>query len=84
MLFDKALAINPDHASTLNNRGNALLDLKRHAEALESYDRAIELDPDYAKAHYNRGIALLDLERQEQSQESYYVKFGTMAMHWLT
>ena len=35
-LFDQALKVNPNHAGSLNNRGNALRDLKRCEEALES------------------------------------------------
>ena len=31
---------------TLINRGNALLELKRFDEALESYDRALAREPD--------------------------------------
>src|SRR5262249_41689414 len=53
------------------NRGNALRDLKRHAEALASYDKAIALKPDYAEAHYNRGNALRDLKRLAEALASY-------------
>ena len=54
-----------------NNRGNALLDLKRPAEALASYHKAIALKRDYAEAHYNRGNALKDLERPAEALASY-------------
>src|ERR1700758_3959865 len=37
--YDKALAINPDHAEAWSNRGASLYDLKRLEEALSSYDK---------------------------------------------
>lgn len=70
-LFDRALKINPDYAEAHNNRGNALLDLKRPEEALKSYRRALKIKPDYAEAHNNCGNALLKLERPEEALKSY-------------
>ena len=61
----------PDLADAYNNRGNALLELKRPEEALASHDRAIALQPDLAEAHNNRGNALLDLKRPEEALASY-------------
>ena len=61
----------PDYAEAHNNRGNALMDLKRPAEALASCDKAIALKPDYAEAHYNRGNALMDLKRPAEALASY-------------
>jgi len=34
--YDRALAIKPDHADALFNRGNAMADLRHHEEALKS------------------------------------------------
>src|SRR4029077_13709725 len=48
--YDRALALRPDHAETLNNRGNVLTDLKHLAEQ-------------FAEAHYNRGLLLKGLKR---------------------
>ena len=39
---------------------NALLDLKRPAEALANYDRAIALEPDFVEALVNRAAALIE------------------------
>jgi len=69
--FDQALAIKPDFADALNNRGNALQGLQRHAEALDSYDRALTVRPDYAEALSNRGNALAFLNRTEEALGSY-------------
>ena len=40
-----------------------LRELKRPAEALDSYDRALALKPDHADALCNRGSALRELKR---------------------
>jgi tetratricopeptide (TPR) repeat protein len=47
--YDKALAIRPDYATALNNRGTALTALKRSEEALASYDQALAIRPDFAR-----------------------------------
>src|SRR5262249_20516254 len=45
--YDQALAMRPDDAAALSNRGLALHELKRFDEALASYDRALALRPDF-------------------------------------
>ena len=54
--YDRALAVRPDYAEALSNRGTTLHELKRFPEALASYDRALAVRPDYAEALYNRGV----------------------------
>ena len=49
------------------DHGNALKDLGRSSEALESYDRALELKPDLAVAWCNRGLVLLELGRLDEA-----------------
>jgi predicted TPR repeat methyltransferase len=70
-LIDQALAIDPDNAAGWSNRGNALLELKRHADALESYDRALALNPEHADALHNRGLTLHALGRTSEALASY-------------
>ena len=55
-IIGKSLQINSNQPNALNNRGNALKDLKRLDEALASYDRAIALNPDYAEAYWNKSL----------------------------
>ena len=69
--IDFALKRNPNNVFALNNRGNALKELKRFEEALASYDRALALQPDYADGYYNRGNALKELKRYEEALASY-------------
>ena len=75
-LIDQALAIDPANAAAWSNRGNALLELKRHADALESYDRALALNPKHADALHNRGLTLHRLERTEEALASYDQALG--------
>ena len=46
-------------AATLNNLGNAYLDLGRSQDAMASFRAALELDPMLAEARLNCGIVLL-------------------------
>jgi tetratricopeptide (TPR) repeat protein len=65
--IDRALKRNPDDVVALNNRGNALLALRRFDEALASYDRALARRPAYADALCNRGAALHALKRYDEA-----------------
>ncbi|MBI5509856.1 MAG: tetratricopeptide repeat protein [Deltaproteobacteria bacterium] len=51
-VVDKALAREPAHVEGLTNRGFALLDLGRVAEAQESFERAIAARAAYANAYF--------------------------------
>src|SRR5262249_57363821 len=57
--YDRALALRPDDALALSNRGSALHELKRFDEALTSYDRALALRPDDAGVHFNEAMCRL-------------------------
>ncbi|MCZ2174125.1 MAG: tetratricopeptide repeat protein [Burkholderiales bacterium] len=69
--YERALALTPDFAEALNNRGLALHELQRYEEALSSYGRALELKEAFAEAHFNRGNALKQLGRHEEAVTSY-------------
>ncbi len=65
--YDRTLAIKPDFAEALNNRGGVLRALERHEEALASYDQALALDPRHLDALHNRGAALALAGRHEEA-----------------
>jgi tetratricopeptide (TPR) repeat protein len=69
--YDRALALRPDDAMALNNRGNTLNELKRFNEALAYYKRALAVRPDYAEALNNLGVALHSLKRFDEALASY-------------
>jgi tetratricopeptide (TPR) repeat protein len=78
---DRALALMPDHAETLSNRGNVLAELKRFAEALASYDKALRIEPGLTEAHYNRGLLLKGLKRFDDALASLETALGLCPDH---
>jgi len=69
--YDAALALEPDDANALHNRGNALVDLSRLEDAIANFDRAIAIDPKFAAAFNNRGMALVQLHRHDEALASF-------------
>jgi len=69
--YDRALALRPDFAVALYNRGVTLQGLDRCEEALASYDRALAAQPDHVEALNNRGVMLQRLKRDEEALASY-------------
>jgi protein O-GlcNAc transferase len=84
--YNRALALRPNHAPTLYNRGVTLQRLRRWQEALQSYDRAVSIRPDFVVALVNRGSILRDLKRYEEALKSYdaalAVKPGTAELYY--
>lgn len=70
-LYDRVIALQPDHAEAYYKRANALKDLGRLQEALASYDAAIRYKPDFAYAWCNRGFVQQSLGLPEQALASF-------------
>jgi Flp pilus assembly protein TadD len=68
--YDRALAVRPDYAEALSNRGNVLRLLRRFDDALASYDVALRLRPDYPEALSNRAVTLQALDRLDEALAS--------------
>ncbi|QHG18619.1 tetratricopeptide repeat protein [Nostoc sp. ATCC 53789] len=69
--YDQVLKIKPDSHEAWHNRGYALCELARNAEAIVSYDQALKFKPNDHQAWYSKGNALLDLGHNEEAITSY-------------
>jgi len=65
--FDRALALDPNHANAHSNRGVLLRAAGRPVEAEAAYRTAIRLDPSHIDAYTNLGILLNGLRRSEEA-----------------
>lgn len=70
-LFEKAYALDPDHALITSYLGHALLLLDRHQEAEHFYRKVLARSPDSAEANFDLGNALKGLRRFEDAAASY-------------
>ena len=65
--FSEARFSEVEAASAWHNRGNALVQLQRYSEAIDSYQQAIELDPENLAAGYNKRLLELFLEQHGEA-----------------
>ena len=70
-VYTQIIALDPDDANALYNRGVIYSNLKNYEKAIKDYNQAIKLKPDYAKAFYNRGVIYSDLKNHEKAIEDY-------------
>jgi tetratricopeptide (TPR) repeat protein len=70
-LYERVIALQPDHAEAHYKRGNALKDLGQLQPALASYDAAVEHRPDFPHAWCNRGVVQQSLGSYEAALASF-------------
>jgi tetratricopeptide (TPR) repeat protein len=63
--------MDPDSAAAAYNRGSALKDQRRFADALAAFDQAIAQKPGYAEAYNSRGIVLANLTRFDEATAGF-------------
>jgi len=51
--YNKALTVNPNDTTALNNKGVELTSQKKYERAMECFDKVLELDPEDVAAWYN-------------------------------
>jgi len=69
--FKEAVEDRQDSAWAWYQYGDALLGLRRPAEALPALRMAVELSPETALYHYDLGLALFDLKQNEAANEEF-------------
>ncbi|MGA3342445.1 MAG: tetratricopeptide repeat protein, partial [Methylocella sp.] len=69
--YDHALALDPTNSEALSNRGLALQELGRAADALAVYDEAVRAGCVKPALFYNRGNLLRDAGRLTEAIASY-------------
>jgi Tfp pilus assembly protein PilF len=70
-LFDRALAIDPEHAGALAQQARVLLALSKRAEAIESARRAAALEPDDAFVCDTLGVVMSRAGLHEEALPFY-------------
>jgi predicted TPR repeat methyltransferase len=68
---DSTSVTSRDSAVALIEKGNALEEQGRPAEAMECYELAIQADPRCARAHLNRGNILFSTARIDEARDAY-------------
>ena len=53
--YQKVLALDPNHVSTLYNFGSIFEKLREYQKAKDYFEKVIKINPNYADAHYNLG-----------------------------
>jgi predicted O-linked N-acetylglucosamine transferase (SPINDLY family) len=69
--YEKALAINKNHAGANFKRGSTLQRLNRLEDALVCYETVLAIDPHYADAYFNYGTILQSYGRLEDAIEFF-------------
>jgi len=69
--YNRAVALQPNHADALSNRGNLLKELRRFDEALASFNRALDIKPAHTGALNNRGVTLHVMQRFDEALASF-------------
>jgi tetratricopeptide (TPR) repeat protein len=68
--YDKALAIDPKYAGSLNGKAKALISLGQYNEAIPYLSKALEIEPSYEDALSNKGIALVNIGHYSEALKS--------------
>jgi len=66
-LFDRALAISPNTADILADKGKVLTEVGQHRDALLCYQQAVSINPKHWMALHNQGCTLLALRSSTEA-----------------
>jgi tetratricopeptide (TPR) repeat protein len=69
--YDKALAVDAENLSALNNKGTSLNYLGRYTEAIKYLDKVLAINPKHDNALNNKGMSLDSLGKYNEAIEYY-------------
>jgi superkiller protein 3 len=69
--YQKAIAADPNYATTYYNMGLAYAKLENYREAIRCYQKAIDIDPNHTAAYYNMGNAYYNLQNYQEAIRCY-------------
>lgn len=71
--YDKAIALNPQNADALNNRGYYYLNHEKYEAALADFNNAIFIDNQHFYAYNNRGLSFIKIGDLEKGFEDIQI-----------
>lgn len=63
-LYRRAISMRSDYTQAYINRGDVLIKMNRHTEALAVYQQALAFEPDNPDLHYNLGVVHIEMGDQ--------------------
>lgn len=69
--FDKAINFDSDYFPAWNNKGIALLELKKYKEALACFEKVLSINSLDRMVWYNKGYTLFMLDEYEESVDAF-------------
>jgi tetratricopeptide (TPR) repeat protein len=69
--YQKALALDPNHVSTLYNLGSIFEKLREYQKAKDYFEKVIKINPNYADAHYNLGNIFNNLGEYQKAKSCH-------------
>ena len=74
--YQKVLALDPNHVSTLYNLGSIFEKLREYQKAKDYFEKVIKINPNYINAHNNLGIIFKELGENQKAKECYEKAIG--------
>ena len=79
---ERALALAPRSAATLDTLGVVLSHARRHERAIACFERAVQLDPRQANLHFNLASSLKFLGRFDEAEQAYEACIACDSTYW--
>ncbi|XP_052810856.1 protein O-mannosyl-transferase TMTC3-like isoform X2 [Mya arenaria] len=81
-LLKTATDMRPDYVQGWINRGDIMMKLKRHKDAIEVYETALKYEPDNADVHYNLGVVSMELGNKPRAMKYFDEAVKYDPDHW--